>query len=467
MNIINVIRNEEQLHWRQMLKCVWSLSIPAMLSQITYIVMEYIDAAMVGSLGAAASAAIGLVAPVMWFVYGIGMAAVQGFSVQVAQFIGAKKLQYSRDTFRQGLICVSVFAVLVAGIGVFISPYLPGWLGATPEIYVGAYDYFMVYMLGMPIVMLRILATAMLQSSGSMKSASFFNCIMCVLDIGFNALFIFPAGYVALLGLDVWWPGLGFGVKGAAMGTVTAEGVTACILLYLAVMRRHYTRQKMGMQWHLTQSCLKDALKISCPIALEQGVLTGAMIAMMIIVAPLGTVAIAANSFAITAEAFCYMPGYGIAIAATTLVGQSIGAKKPAFARGFAWFSVGTGMFTMGILGAVMYMVAPAVFAFLTPDLNVQQLGTDVLRIQLLAESLFAASIVGAGALRGARDTMFSSIMNLASMWGVRMPLALYLVGLYGLRGVWTAMCLEVCVRGLLFLVRIYKQKWDNRGSME
>ena len=82
MNIINVIHNEKELHWRQILKCVWSLSIPAMLAQTTYIVMEYIDAAMVGSLGAAASASIGLVAPVLWFLYGIGMATVQGFSVR-------------------------------------------------------------------------------------------------------------------------------------------------------------------------------------------------------------------------------------------------------------------------------------------------------------------------------------------------------------------------------------------------
>ena len=467
MNIISVIHNEEELHWRQMLKCVWSLSIPAMLSQITYIVMEYIDAAMVGSLGAAASASIGLVAPVLWFVYGIGYAAVQGFSVQVAQFIGGKKLQHSRDTFRQGMICVTVFALLVSAIGVVISPYLPGWLGATPEIYLGAYDYFLVYMLGMPVVMLRILATAMLQSSGSMKSASFFNSIMCVLDIGFNALFIFPAAYVSVLGFDIWWPGLDFGIKGAALGTVAAEGITGSILLYLAVLRRKYTRQKAGMKWKFTRSCLVDALKISGPIALEQGVLTGAMIAMMLIVSPLGTVAIAANSFAITAEAFCYMPGAGIAIAATTLVGQSIGANKPDFARGFAWFSLGTGMATMGILGAVMYIIAPAVFAFLTPNVNVQELGTEVLRIQLLAEWLFAASIVGAGALRGARDTVFSSVMNLLSMWGIRMPLALYLVELYGLRGVWTAMCLEIYMRGLLFLIRIYKQKWDKRGAME
>jgi Na+-driven multidrug efflux pump len=178
-------------------------------------------------------------------------------------------------------------------------------------------------------------------------------------------------------------------------------------------------------------------------------------------------VAIAANSFAITAESLCYMPGMGISIAAVTLVGQSIGAKKTDFARGFAKFSVVVGMVTMGTLGAIMYLVAPWVFAFLTPVAEVQTLGTEVLRIALYAEPLFAVSIVGAGALRGARDTFYPSLINLASVWGLRMTLAFILVQSYGLHGIWLAMCIELYARGLLFLLRIYKQKWNNRGSME
>ena len=114
-----------------------------------------------------------------------------------------------------------------------------------------------------------------------------------------------------------------------------------------------------------------------------------------------------------------------------------------------------------------MYIVAPYVFAFLTPVVEVQQLGTEVLRIELFAEPFFAISIVGAGALRGARDTFFPSLINLASVWGIRMSLAFMLVDKYGLQGIWLAMCIELCVRGMLFLFRIYKQKWNNRGAME
>ena len=467
MNIVSLIQNETHLEWRQMLKCVWALSIPAILAHVTYIIMEYIDAAMVGSLGAAASASIGLVGPLLWLTYGLCSATVQGFSVQVAQFIGAKNLQKSRDTFRQGLIFVVGFSLVLSGIGIWFSPDLPLFLGATPEIYQGAYEYFLVFMIGLPIIMLRILATSMLQSSGSMKSVSFFNSIMCVLDILFNFYFIFPTRYISVAGLQFWLPGAGYGVMGAAIGTITAEAVTAGILLYLSFMRANYLRQKAGMAWHVTKKCMVDAFKISTPIAAEQCILSGSHVAMMLMVAPLGTVAIAANSFAITAESLCYMPGMGIAIAAVTLVGQSIGARKPDFARGFAKFSVAVGMVTMGLLALLMYIVAPYVFAFLTPVAEVQEMGTEILRIALYAEGFFAIPIVGAGALRGARDTFYPSLINLASVWGIRIPLAYFLVSQNGIHGIWWAMCIELYVRALLFALRLYKQKWNNRGSME
>ena len=192
-----------------------------------------------------------------WYEYVMGAvmifiaarAMVQGFSVQVAQFIGAKKILNSRDTFRQGLIFVMALALLFSGLGIYISPELPGFLGATPEIYQGSYEYFLVFMIGIPVIMLRILATSMLQCSGSMKSVSFFNSIMCVLDILFNFMFIFPSRYISVAGVAFWVPGLGYGVMGAAIGSVAAEGVTAAILSYLAFMRSNYLRQTPILPW--------------------------------------------------------------------------------------------------------------------------------------------------------------------------------------------------------------------------
>jgi Na+-driven multidrug efflux pump len=200
-------------------------------------------------------------------------------------------------------------------------------------------------------------------------------------------------------------------------------------------------------------------------MALESSALSMAQIVSTRIIAPLGTAAIAAHSFAITAESICYMPGYGIGSAATTLVGQAIGAERKDLARSFGWLSVAAGMAVMTLTGAAMYVFCPYVFAFLTPSFEVQQLGARVLRYELLAEPLFAASIVATGALRGAGDTLVPGLMNLFSVWVVRVLPAWFLAPRIGLKGMWIAMAMELCFRGAILLFRLKQEKWLKKIS--
>ena len=179
-----------------------------------------------------------------------------------------------------------------------------------------------------------------------------------------------------------------------------------------------------------------------------------------VIVAPLGTIAIAANSFAITAESICYMPGYGISNAATTLVGQSIGARRKDLTWRFANISVIMGIAVMAIMGVIMYAGAPYIMGIMTPVQEVVDLGSRILRIEAFAEPMYAASIVAYGIFVGAGSTLVPSIMNLGSIWAVRLSLAAILAPAYGLEGVWTAMCIELCFRGMIFLIRLYRKKW-------
>ena len=192
----------------------------------------------------------------------------------------------------------------------------------------------------------------------------------------------------------------------------------------------------------------------------EHIILCGAQILTTVIVAPLGTFAIAANSFAITAESLCYMPGYGIADAATTLVGQSLGAGRRELTLRFARITVTLGMAVMGMMGAVMYVAAPLMMGLMTPVVEVQALGVMALRTEAFAEPMFAASIVAYGVFVGAGDTLIPSVMNLFSIWAVRLTLAAVLAPSMGLQGVWVAMCIELCFRGAIFLFRLKRGKW-------
>ena len=178
------------------------------------------------------------------------------------------------------------------------------------------------------------------------------------------------------------------------------------------------------------------------------------------IVAPLGNIAIAANTFAITAESLCYMPGYGLGEAVTTLVGQSMGAGRKELCRSFARMTVSLGMLVMAVMGAVMFLFAPELMMLMTPVQEIVDLGASVLRIEAFAEPMFAASIVCYSVFVGAGDTLRPAAMNLCSMWLVRLTLAAWLAKDYGLRGVWTAMAIELTFRGIIFLWRMLRGNW-------
>lgn len=458
--LLKDLREGKKLTFRQQLLLIVQLSIPGILAQISEIIMEYIDASMVGSLGADASASIGLIASTTWLMGGIGNAVGTGFSVQIAQYVGAGNEKKARDIFRQGIVSVLCMGALIGLVGALIHAGLPVWLGGDAAIVGHSADYFLVFSLTMPVMTLLNLVSGALQCTGNMTAPSLLLVMTCILDVVFNSFMIFPEHSVAGIPL----PGAGLGVAGAALGTTLAE-VTALIagILYIqwrSRILRHHRGEKLRMQAH----DLGIAAKIALPIAFESSVLCAAQITCTAIVAPLGTLAIAANSLAVTAESLCYMPGYGIGSAATTLIGQSIGAGRRDLVRRLGWLTTIFGALLMAGSGALMFAFAPQMIGILTPDREVRALGASVLRIEAFAEPMFGASIVAGGVFRGAGDTLVPSCMSLLSMWAVRIPLAAFLAPRIGLRGVWTAMCIELCFRGVIFLIRLAGHRWSKKS---
>lgn len=462
---IEAIRNGSPLSLGQRLKLTAGLAWPAMVAQLSSMMMQYIDAAMVGHLGADDSASVGLVATSLWLFWGICSAATMGFSVQVAHSIGASDFVRARKILRQGITTCLCFALIVAAVGAAIAFPLPHWLGGEPEICHGASIYFLVFVLALPLFTMNYLAGGMLRCSGNMKVAGGLNVMMCVLDVIFNYFLIFPTREVAFAGTSFVIPGCGLGVLGAALGTAAAEIVTAAIMMWFLCFRQKELRisSEKG-SFRPTREILRNAFKVSAPMTLEHAVICGAQIAVTIIVAPLGVMAIAANAFAVTAESLCYMPGYGLADAATTLVGQSYGAKRKHLARSFGYITVVLGMLTMGVMGVVLYLFAPDVMSLMSPVPDIISLGAGALRIEAFAEPMFAASIVAYGVMIGVGDTVVPAAMNFGSIWLVRVPLAAMLAPSMGLNGVWIAMCIELCFRGAIFLWRLISGAWLKKG---
>lgn len=435
-----------------------------MVAQLSSIIMQYIDASMVGSLGAAPSASIGLVSTSTWLFGGMCGAASAGFYVQVAHKIGSGDEKGAREVMRGAFVAVGIFGLALSFLGVSISGVLPRMLGGDISICHESSLYFLIYSLSLPVLQMISLSSGMLRCSGNMKVPSALGVTMCALDVVLNFFLIFPSRSVAIGSASLFVPGAGLGVVGAALGTAIAEAIVAVALLwYLCAGSK--TLKIVGERGSFRPKIesIKKALHIGLPVGVEHFFICGAQIMTTVIVAPLGVVAIAANSFAVTAESLCYMPGYGIGDAATTLVGQSLGAGRRELMRSFARITVGLGMVCMAVMGAVMYLAAPQLMAIMSPVEEIRQLGTTILRIEAYAEPMFAASIVAYGVFVGAADTLVPCLMNFLSIWAVRLSLAALLAPRLGLKGVWIAMCAELCFRGLIFLIRMQGKAWQKK----
>ena len=447
--LLSYIREGNMMTQREKLWLIISLSIPSILAQISATVMFFIDASMVGHLGAKASAAIGLVETTGWLVGGLASAANMGFSVQVAHFIGANDFEAARRVLRQSMVCCFIWALMTSLISVIISPFLPYWMGGSEEIARDASIYFAIFGLAGIFFQAEGLAGSMLKCSGNMKIPSMLNIGMCVMDVLFNYIFIYI---------------LDLGVMGAAIGTGVAMLITAGLMLYfLLVKSKMLSLVGRPGSFKPKSDTISTAFKIGAPMGLQHLLMGGAYVVSTMIVAPLGTIAIAAHSLAITVESLCYMPGYGIAEAATTLVGQGIGAGQKLLTRSFARMSVGLGIAVMTVMGVLMWIFAPELMSLMSPVEEVIAQGTQVLRIEAWAEPMFAAAIVTNGVFIGAGDTIIPAIMSLVSMWAVRLTLAASLAPKYGLKGVWIAMATELTFRGSIFLFRLFKGNWSEK----
>lgn len=446
--LLSYIREGRVMTQQEKLKLIVQLSIPSILSQLSAVVMFFIDASMVGHLGTQQSASVGLMETSTWLLTGLLNAVSMGFSVQVAHAIGANDFERARSILRQGMVCAVCFSLFMLLITVLIHSRLPFWLGGGADIASDASMYFLIVGLALPFFQFQSFSANMLKCSGDMKIPSILNVSVCVLDVAFNYFYIFV---------------LELGVVGAALGTLSAIAIGSMLMTYFLVCRsKHLGLRGRPGSFRPKADCVRLAFKIGGPMGLQQTVMCSAQIVSTAIVAPLGNISIAANNFAITVESICYMPGFGIADAATTLVGQGIGAGQRLLTRSFARMSVMLGIISMSLLGILMYVFSYDLMSLMTPVEAIRTLGSDALRIEAFAEPMFAAAIVCYGVFVGAGDTFKPALMNLLSMWAVRITLAALLAPHYGLKGMWFAMAVELTFRGIIFLLRLFYGGWNN-----
>ena len=460
------MRQGGDISLRETAQVALTLSIPSILQQLVVTAMEYIDAAMVGHIGAGATAAIGIVSSSTWLLNGILLGLSTAFSIQIAQYLGADRQADARGVLRQAMLFNLAAGLAAAGFGVGISGHLPGWLGADASLQADASAYFAIWSAALPLTIAMGMYTAMLRATGDALTPSLISVLVCALDVVFNFFLINPTRELTLFGRSVTVWGAGLEVPGAALGTALSTIIGGALTLGILLLRDGPLCIRKPGSWKITRSCLVNLWRVGAPLAAERAALSSAQVLLVRIVSSLGTVAIAANSLGVSAESLCYMAGYGIQDAAIALIGQAVGAHRKDMAKRFAWLCTAMGVGIMALSGVGLFVFAPALMSIFTADAAVIALGVRVLRIEAFAEPMFGASIVASGAMQGAGDSTACFLLNLFSMWGIRLTLAFLLAPRFGLVGVWGAMCFELCIRGLLFLIRLARGRWLEKGAL-
>ncbi len=440
------------------------LAWPAIVEMFLMTFKQIVDTAMVGRLGEEAVAAVGLAMSPMMLFMGFFAAIGVGSTAIVARFIGAKDHEGAQRAGHQSLILSIGSALIISSLIFALARYVIIFMGAEPEVIPLGTTYMRTLSPGLIFMSTAFVMSGVLRGAGDTKSPMRVNAIANVANVVLNFFLIFETRTMEIMGLDILIPGFGLGVFGAALGTAISRGLGGLVILSILFRGKSVVKLVFSRALEVDLDLIRRIVRVGIPAAIERTVMSSGQIMFNRIVATLGTTAFAAHHLAIVAESISYMPGFGFSMAATTLVGQGLGAKDPELAEKCGWETARLGGIVMSFMG-VLFFVFPHYFMnFLTNEPEVIPLGIMCLRIVAVAQPPFAMAIILAGGVRGAGDTRFPMYASMIGIWGIRLTLALFL-GLYlemGLMGVWLAMAIDLYFRGFLFFFRFRSGYWKT-----
>lgn len=461
---VNALGLENQAQIR---KSVMLLAWPAIMEMFLATLVQFVDTAMVGSLGPVAIAAVGVSNSPMWVLNGLFAALGVGSTALVARFIGGKDVESANKVAQQSLLMGISLAFLITVLTLLFAEVVPTLMGAEPDVIPVAGSYMRIISLTFVLAFSSFILTGVLRGAGDTKTPMRVNALANVINVIANFALIFPTRNMLLdlpiLGeLAITIPGAGLGIQGAAIGTALSRGIAGVIILYILYTGRQGVRINFSVKPDF--AIIRKVLKIGLPATGERLIMSVGQMVFSMIVLGLGTAQYAAHHLAIVTESISYMPGFGFSMAATTLVGQSLGAGKPDLAESSGLTTWKIGALVMGGMGVIFFVIPEYFIMIFNRDPEIVRYGAMCLRLVALAQLPFSSAMVITGALRGAGDTVWPLIIAAIGKWPVRLGIAWLLVYQLdmGLMGAWIAMVVDLWVRGILTFLRFKSGRWKS-----
>lgn len=439
---------------------IFALAWPTMMEHLMQTAVQYIDTAMVGTLGTEATAAVGSTTTINWLIIGSISALGVGFLSFMAQAYGAGDYKRARKITAQAVLITLVTGILFTGLTLSLSQHIPVWMQVDKHIQHTAGQYFFILYAPMLPRTATIIFSTLLRATGDTKTPMRVGILVNIINVVLNFLLIYPTRPLNVLGVNVIMPGAGMGVVGAALASSLAfliGGVCTTIALW-----RHPVisprSQSIRPEWSLLKPCLRVAL----PNMLQRFGTSLGYVAFAAMINSLGEISTAAHTIANTVESAFYIPGYGMQTAAATLAGNALGAGDHDRLRSMASMSIRIEVVLMILSGSLLFFCAPFMMGLFTESREVVDLGTRVLRMVAVSEPFFGISIILEGMLLGLGKTRAPFVYNIIGMWGIR------IVGTYictqifgmGLSSAWGCMIAHNLLLCTLFLIHYASGRW-------
>lgn len=449
---------------RSPLKAILWLAWPLFVEQILSTLVSVADTSMVGALGVNATASVSISNSFVFLINGAVIAMGVGLTAYVARSVGAKDYEAAKSYIRHAFLLLGFIGLPLAIIVACLHRQIPMWMGADPEILDDAAAYVLITSVFRVFTMAMMVLGSVFRGRGDTKTPLRINILVNILNVGGNYLLINQPHTVSLFGLSFNMWGAGMGVRGAALSTGFSWLVGGTLMAVMLFVKKDPTRISLKDSFKPDWALIKRVVNLSIPAMLERICMSSAGIVVTKSIATLGTVVVAANSLYLTAESISYMPGFAFATAATTLVGQSLGAGKPNLAKRYVWTTIAVGCSLLTLAGVGLYVFANPLVRFFTPDEGAIQLAAQCLRIAAFIQPIQAGAWIFAGALRGAGDTKFPMYITLCCNWGIRTLGAVLCIRVFGL-GLPAAVictCMDNAGRCLLTYLRFKSGKWQH-----
>ena len=444
-----------------MLAVILTLAWPTMLEQLMQTAVQYIDTAMVGSLGTSATAAVGATSTVNWLVNSSLSALGVGFLAFIARALGAGENGRARRAAMQAVLAVLCMGTLFTAVTLSMSGVIPALMQVEPAIRPLASAYFFILYVPMLPRAASIIFGTVLRAAGDTRAPMKTGVVVNLVNVVLNFLFIYPAREAAVFGLRVPVPGAGWGVLGAAAASAIAYTVGG--VLMTARLWRHSRISPRGERIRPDAAILRPCLRVAVPNMLQRFGTSLGYVAFASMINALGEVATAAHTIANTVESAFYIPGYGMQTAAATLTGNAYGARDRERMCALSAMLIPIEIGLMIVSGGLLFAFAPALMRIFSRSADVVTLGATVLRMVAVSEPFYGFSIIVEGMMQGVGRTREPFLFNITGMWLVRIVgtfLCTRLLGL-GLVSAWGCMIAHNLLLFCLYLVCYVRGTWN------